>query len=693
MKNFKKFLPILILVLGVAFSLTVLAQTGEDEFEIKVSIKVTYPIAELGNCGSKSECKSYCDNPENIESCVAFAKSKGLMNEEEADRANRFSQSLKSGGTPGGCTTPEGCKNFCSDISNIEVCTAWAEKAGIKDEHFNEAKKILNYIKSGGTMPGGCTSEATCKTYCEDFEHADECFAFAEKVGLEMDGGPEGDRPTPAALELIKSGQTPGGCKSKNACETYCQNESHFEECIAFAEKAGFMKPEEVETAKKTGGRGPGGCRGRECEIFCNNPSNQEECFKFAEEHGLMKKEDLERAKEGMVRMKAGLENAPPEVRECLKTKLGTNIIEDIQSGKLTPGSQIGERMRECFESFGASHRPEGVFNNMPSEVAACIKEKGIDVESLKSGGAEFTPEIGDTIRVCFQSSQFGGPGNFGRDDSNGPGSGPSDLSGFLRSAPPEVTSCLEDSLGAEFEKIKSGEMPSDPTLHEKIRNCFDQFHSQNPGPSGSGMGPGSGQNFGPPSGNSGPMGGGLPENVLSCLKGKVSEEQLRLLQRRDRPSPEIERIVGGCFGQMPPRDGASPSGGEFPSPNNFGQNQQGGFPSGGFDPRQILNQFPGAVAECIKANLQESDLMDGTKIRAAAEKCFQTSGGFPPPGSFPEGEFHPEGSFPSPGSFPTDRSMSPPPEGTPPPPPPGGSFYRPSLLGVILGPILDLLR
>ena len=79
MKNFKKLLPILILILGMVVSVSVLAQTGEDEFEIKVTIKVTYPIEELGNCGSKAECKSFCDNPSNIEACVAFAKSKGLI--------------------------------------------------------------------------------------------------------------------------------------------------------------------------------------------------------------------------------------------------------------------------------------------------------------------------------------------------------------------------------------------------------------------------------------------------------------------------------------------------------------------------------------------------------------------------------------------------------------------------------------
>ncbi|MDO8574204.1 MAG: hypothetical protein Q7R86_01090 [bacterium] len=707
MKKFKKFLPILILVLGLTVSFSVLAQTSEDEFEVKVTIKVTYPIAELGNCGNKAECRSFCDDPVNIDACVAFAQSRGLMNEAEANRATKFSASLKSGSTPGGCTTPEGCKTFCSNLANMEVCIDWAEENGLEDEHFNEAKKIKAYLESGGQMPGGCTSETTCKTYCEDFTNVEECFTFAEKVGLEMSDGPKGGPPSREAFELMRSGQTPGGCKSKNACDAYCSEDSHFEECITFAEKAGFMKKEEAEMVRKTGGKGPGGCKGRECENYCNNPAHQEECFKFAEEHGLIPPEELERAKEGLVRMKAGLENAPPEVQECLKTNMGTNIIEDIQSGKLTPGPQIGERMRECFERFGGSHNPQEVFNNMPAEVATCIEEKGIDIEAIKSGQAEFTPAMGDTIRVCFQSSQFSGPEGFGQ---GGPGmGGPSDFGGFLRSAPPEVASCLENALGSQFESLKAGDPPTDPSVGEKIRGCFNEFHSGQPG---EGFGPNQGGMMGPGGqGGFSPQGnGGFSEPVLNCLRSQMSEEQLQLLQRGDRPSDEAEGLIRKCFtetGGMPGGDQGSGGSGGFP----IGAGFQGNFSQsgGGFDPGRILGQFPGQVAECIKSNLSESDLTDESKIRAAAERCFPQSGTFPdgqfPSNQYPSGGQYPEGFTPppegSPGSYSEGQYPSgnypPPPSGfesgSPPPPPPGSSVYRPSLLGIILGPFIQILN
>jgi hypothetical protein len=46
--------------------------------------------------------------------------------------------------------------------------------------------------------------------------------------------------------------------------------------------------------ARKTGGKGPGGCKGKEeCDAFCNNPDNQETCFNFAKDNGMIPEKDL----------------------------------------------------------------------------------------------------------------------------------------------------------------------------------------------------------------------------------------------------------------------------------------------------------------------------------------------------------------------------------------------------------------
>ncbi|MBI2594875.1 MAG: hypothetical protein HYW38_01280, partial [Candidatus Colwellbacteria bacterium] len=340
--NFRYLTPLFIIGVSLVISYAIIAQAQTEPTDTEIAAKgITFPISELGNCGSKSECRDYCNQSGNMEACIKFAQTHGLMNSAEADQALKYRQGLASGG-PGGCDSPRSCQSYCSNINNIETCLSFAEKNGLKVPKVDEARKVLAYIKAGGTMPGGCTSEESCKSYCSDFNNAEECFTFAEKVGLADVHAQEGEKIKPEQfrkfIELAKKGETPGGCKSKEQCESYCSNESNKEECITFGQKMGFMDEKQAEIFRKTGGKGPGGCTSEEsCKSYCNDPGNQEACFKFAEEHGLIGKEEIKHAKEGFVRLRQGLEQSPPEVAQCLKSTLGPNIIQDIQSGNLTP--------------------------------------------------------------------------------------------------------------------------------------------------------------------------------------------------------------------------------------------------------------------------------------------------------------------------------------------------------------------
>ncbi|MBI2622984.1 MAG: hypothetical protein HYW65_00195 [Candidatus Liptonbacteria bacterium] len=650
---------------------------------------ITFPVPELGNCGSKNECKAYCESPANAEACVAFAEKHGLMNKEEAAQAKKFTKALAAGG-PGGCKTPQECESFCSNIANLEACMSFAKKQGIKNAQVSQGEKLLAHMKAGGKTPGGCTSEADCKNYCSDFSHAEECYEFAKKAGIVQtkgqarQGGPRGPggpgggedlspEQFEKVMELAKSGQTPGGCKSKDACEAYCGAPGHTEECVTFAEKAGFMSREEAAMVRKTGGKGPGGCSSPQaCEQYCNEPANRETCFKFAEENGFISKEEVQRAKEGLVQLRAGIEHAPPEVAACLKSTLGPNVLDDIQAGKLTPGPEIGDRMRGCFEKFGSRGGPQDMFKNAPPEVAACIKEKiGGTFEAIKSGKEAPTPEMADTLRVCFQSVQFsaeGGPafgGEQGEGGPRGPGvmrQGPpaQALQQFLRTAPPQVQECLKQKLGDNFAKLQSNEPVEgfDPSL---IRNCFESFRPQ--------------EHFGPPGGEGGFPGGpggpgeqggfrGIPEDVLACVKeksgGAVDIEKLR---RGERPTPEVEKVMGECFGKMGSQGGQ----GGFPGGPGFGgpgeQGSKGGpFPQGGPQgqafsagggsafgggqggiPREILSCVKEKVGQDVTEEKLRASTGDQGNLGQAIRECF---GKMQPPGQggFPQGR--PEGGF-----------------------------------------------
>lgn len=138
---------------------------------------------------------------------------------------------------------------------------------------------------------GNCPDKEACFEYCDDLSHKDACLAFAERHNLI----PKED------LEIARKvpGVGPGGCQSHDACEQYCADPAHSDECLAFAERHGLIPPEELEIARvvlKDGG--PGGCRTREqCEQFCSQEANFETCFEFAKKHGLIKPEDEEIAR------------------------------------------------------------------------------------------------------------------------------------------------------------------------------------------------------------------------------------------------------------------------------------------------------------------------------------------------------------------------------------------------------------
>ena len=352
-----------ILFMGVLVGFAIVA-TGAISAEASSVNDIVYPVEELGGCENKQECKSYCDDIEHMNECIAFAEKHNLMNKREVKDAREFAKrGIRKG--PGNCTTHAQCESYCEDVNNIEECLAFAEKHKIiPKEELKEARQVAKALREGAELPGGCTSKQSCDAYCSDSAHIEECVAFAEKAGFMSKKEIEEVR---KILPLMKSGQMPGGCTSKEQCEAYCEDENHIEECVAFAEKAGFMSAEEARMVRKTGGKGPGGCRGKEeCESYCENPDNQDACFAFAKEHGLISEEDLVHMKEGAKRIKEGLKHAGPEVKSCLKREVGPNIIEEIESGRFSPSRRSGESIRNCFEQF--MEKP-----NFPPEVQKCI--------------------------------------------------------------------------------------------------------------------------------------------------------------------------------------------------------------------------------------------------------------------------------------------------------------------------------
>ena len=313
---------------------------------------LNYPIKELGDCASEKACKTYCESSANMERCIVFAEEHNLLPREEIARGKKFIEVVKGGGGPNGCKTENECESYCNDVSHINECVAFAEEHNfLGEKELAEAKKVKAVIDSGKKFPGDCRNKKACEAYCQSPDNIDECFAFAKETGFMSE---EELKQAEKFIPLMKAGKSPGGCKTKETCEAFCDAEEHFDECVAFADEAGLLSQQEKDMIKKTGGKGPGGCRGRACQTFCDNPDNQDACFEFAKEHGLISEEDLKRAEEGMAFMRESMQNASPEVKECVEKIIGAPGLTGGEPGKglAFGGQEIGEKMRECFENI-----------------------------------------------------------------------------------------------------------------------------------------------------------------------------------------------------------------------------------------------------------------------------------------------------------------------------------------------------
>jgi len=148
-------------------------------------------------------------------------------------------------------------------------------------------------------LPGGCKSKAACETYCSQPKNIQQCVDFAEAAGFMT--------AKEAAMVRKTGGVGPGGCFGQAACETYCTNADHMAECIDFAVKYDLMPPEErdeamkVAAALKRGVKLPGGCTNKQtCEAYCMKPENMAGCLDFAETAGFISQEEAAIARKMM---------------------------------------------------------------------------------------------------------------------------------------------------------------------------------------------------------------------------------------------------------------------------------------------------------------------------------------------------------------------------------------------------------
>ena len=126
-------------------------------------------------------CSQYCEKEENFSACMAFAKTQGLMTEDEIQRAEKF----KDREGPGGCKGIA-CREYCQNEDHQEECIEFATKNSLVSKEEVERVQEIRRARHEGTIdpnelerrdigPGGCKSERECFEYCSNPSHAEEC--------------------------------------------------------------------------------------------------------------------------------------------------------------------------------------------------------------------------------------------------------------------------------------------------------------------------------------------------------------------------------------------------------------------------------------------------------------------------------------------------------------------------------------
>ena len=556
LKYNQKYISVIILAVAFVISGYIVAsaqtagpdttQSATTQTETLSPAQITFPIPELGNCADKNSCKSYCDIAENAESCLSFAESHRLMKSDEIARARKMASIARTGG-PGGCKNKGECANYCeASTDRLTECLAFAEKTGlVPQEELRQMRQVHSALASGAKLPGGCKNKGECENYCSDSSRVEECISFAEASGMLK--GKELDE-AKKVLPFIKRGETPGGCKTKETCQTYCSDSSHATECVSFAEKAGFISKEEADIVRKTGGRGPGGCNSKEsCETFCNQKENQQACFSFAKEHNLIPAEELKKMEEGTARLRVGLSQMPGEVVQCLKNKIGADAVGQIESGKLAPSRDIGEVIQGCFNEFKpqmTAKIQEGL-KNAPPEVSTCLQNSlgAEDFQKMQQGDID-SPEKGDKVKECFEKMR-----EVSRERMQ---DGARQLDGI----PAEARDCVKQKLGGDFfEKMQSGDPEQMKGLDQRqIQSVIGQCMTQNIAPG----------NIQSGDGQTGPT----PEQIRGMIERKEAPgvgdigDIREMMEKRGFPAnapgaPTQEQLKEMIQNKMPPASGS----------------------------------------------------------------------------------------------------------------------------------------
>ena len=300
----------------------------------------------------------------------------------------------------GVCADKASCKTYCDDLSHANDCIAFAKKHGLADERAGDAAK--NHPPTG---PGGCKTGTECRSYCDNPDHAKECVEFGRRHGL------LGDKEAEHAEKIIEK-PGPGGCRGKE-CKTYCENPAHHDECFDFAVKNGFLNKEEAARIKEfkekfqQSGESPGGCRNAdECRAYCNAPDHIDACLRFGEENGLISREDaLHVKKAGIVAGPGGCKGKDECRAYCEIPEHQAECIDFAEKNGFMSSEEAGQARKVAGRTGPGGCRADQcrAYCEDPANTEMCLDHAEREGFIPKEDAAR--------ARKFMKAAQVGGPG------------------------------------------------------------------------------------------------------------------------------------------------------------------------------------------------------------------------------------------------------------------------------------------
>lgn len=177
----KTFLAVIFFLLTFLLAPAAFAQVPDSEIAKKYGI--TFPIKELGNCNSITNCEAFCDKQENQQSCISFAKSKGFSKQPTkptvpSATAKNDEDILKLAQNELECNSQEECMAFCDTKDNWRKCADFAKRNGMDGGGMEQMEKAMQQL--------GCDSPKSCMDYCSNPLNMPKCMQTFKNAGFEV---------------------------------------------------------------------------------------------------------------------------------------------------------------------------------------------------------------------------------------------------------------------------------------------------------------------------------------------------------------------------------------------------------------------------------------------------------------------------------------------------------------------------